>query len=319
MDFNEIVKYKLETLKPRRLTKFIRTEFPSKGMPHSEQDMKKYESLKQLKDDELSFGIASMARIESGFVYSKFAGVIILILSLLLGTYKILFSDYKQPLESEFYFIYTMFCILILLSAVLLDIRIMTTATYFKTLLEQAKVDKVNQSANRSKLANNLIEVQIREWWPIWKKNIYNRQAKNLEEVLLKWSDDELITYITEYFGYWTKRNKIAELQRIRGLDLDIIILGIGRMIEIEESSDNSKIIPGLTTVSTFFATQLIYYLAYENKGNPTLTSVSVGLIFSALIFWGMTWGMNKGRTHRSGAAKYRSYLEQVKSEMEKK
>ncbi|WP_144242601.1 hypothetical protein [Bacillus amyloliquefaciens] len=139
-----------------------------------------------------------------------------------------------------------------------------------------------------------------------------------MDKVLIDWSDEEIIKYITNYFGYWTEKNKKAELQRIRDLDLDTIILGIGRMIEIEESSDNSKIVPGLTSASTFFATQFIYYLAYENKGDPTLISVSAGLIFAMLIFLGLTLGMEKGKRHRSKAAKYKSLLEQVKSEMEK-
>ncbi|MFK8882231.1 hypothetical protein [Bacillus velezensis] len=67
-------------------------------------------------------------------------------------------------------------------------------------------------------------------------------------------------------------------------------------MIEIEESSDNSKIVPGLTSASTFFATQIIYYLAYENKGDLTLISVSAGAIFATLIFLGLTLGMEKGK-----------------------
>ncbi|MCY8466860.1 hypothetical protein [Bacillus atrophaeus] len=154
----------------------------------------------------------------------------------------------------------------------------------------------------------------ISSW--IKKNSRLKKEPKNLDKVLTEWSDEEIIKYIRDYFGYWTKKNKKAELQRIRGLDLDTIILGIGRMIEIEESSDNSKIVPGLTSASTFFATQIIYYLAYENKGDPTLISVSAGAIFATVIFFGLTLGMEKGKRHRSKAAKYRSLLEQVKYEM---
>lgn len=71
VEFSEIVKDQLATAKLRKLTKFIRKEFPAKGQPHSEQE-RKYEALKQLSDNDLSSGIARMVRIESSFDHSKF-------------------------------------------------------------------------------------------------------------------------------------------------------------------------------------------------------------------------------------------------------
>ncbi|MGN9865408.1 hypothetical protein [Bacillus swezeyi] len=154
--------------------------------------------------------------------------------------------------------------------AVVLDKRDMTTASYFKSLLEQAKEDKKNEKEIEKETptpqirSNNRIEVKISNLLPLWKKNNYIKEAQNLEEILLEWSNKELHFYINDYFGYWLSKNKKAELQRIKGLDdLDTIILAIARMKNIEEYTDNSKIIPGLATVTTFFAPQLIQYFAY--------------------------------------------------------
>ncbi|MEC0700434.1 hypothetical protein P8876_13885, partial [Bacillus haynesii] len=143
----------------------------------------------------------------------------------------------------------------------------MTTANYFKELLEQAKADKGNGKENEKDnpisqiRPNNQIEVKILNLLPFWKKNnFYIKEAKNLEEILLEWSNKELAFYISDYFGYWSSKNKKAEMQRIRGLDLDTVILAIARLKNIEEYTDNSKIIPGLATVTTFFAPSLIQY-----------------------------------------------------------
>ncbi|WPP38829.1 hypothetical protein [Bacillus sonorensis] len=152
--------------------------------------------------------------------------------------------------------------------------------------------------------------------WPFWKKNnFYIKEAKNLEEVLLKWTNKELTFYLSDCFGYWSSKDKKAELQRIRGLDLDTVILSIARMKDIEEYTDNSKIIPGLATVTTFFVPQLIQYFAY---GKLTFFSVTFGFIFSLVTLYVFSVNIDFGRTYRARAAQYRSLLEQVKSEMEK-
>ncbi|QZT42833.1 hypothetical protein BAJP3042_09160 [Bacillus amyloliquefaciens] len=155
--------------------------------------------------------------------------------------------------------------------------------------------------------------------WPFWKKNtFYIKQAKSLEEVLFKWKNEEIASYISDRLGYWSTKDKKAELQRIRGLDLDTVILAIARMKDIEEYSDNSKIVPGFTSVSTLFVTHLVYYFAYANEGKPTMASVTIGFMFSVGLFYGITYGMDSSRTCRSRAIQYRSLLEQVKSEIEK-
>ncbi|AZJ45700.1 hypothetical protein EG882_12905 [Bacillus velezensis] len=155
--------------------------------------------------------------------------------------------------------------------------------------------------------------------WPFWKKDtFYIKQAKSLEEVLFKWKNNEIASYISDRLGYWSTKDKKAELQRIRGLDLDTLILAIARMKDIEEYFDNSKIVPGLTSVSTLFVTYLVYYFAYANEGKPTMASVTIGIMFSVGIFYGITYGMDSSRTCRSRAIQYRSLLEQVKSEIEK-
>lgn len=315
MEFIEIVKSQITTPKLRKLIRFIRKEFPSNESLNSEQQWQKFEYLKQLSDKDITSGIAKMARIESGFFYSKYAMFILCILSLSLGSLKFIFMN-TLPIGSEVYFIYLIVCVFTLLSAVILDIRVMTTATYFKTLLEQAKADKKNE---KESLPSSQIEVKIYKVWPFWKKDtFYIKQAKSLEEVLFKWKNNEIASYISDRLGYWSTKDKKAELQRIRGLDLDTLILAIARMKDIEEYFDNSKIVPGLTSVSTLFVTYLVYYFAYANEGKPTMASVTIGIMFSVGIFYGITYGMDSSRTCRSRAIQYRSLLEQVKSEIEK-
>lgn len=318
VEFSEIVKDQLATAKLRKLTKFIRKEFPAKGQPHSEQE-RKYEALKKLSDNDLSSGIARMVRIESSFDHSKFATLFVVILTLLFGAFKVVFVDDKQPLGSGVYFTFTVFAVSLIFIAVGLDKRDMTTASYFKALLEQAKADKTDEKEIEKDTptpqirSNNRIEVNAQTGWLFWKKDNY-KQAKDLDEVLLNWADEEVIKYINDYFGYWTNNSKKAELQRIRGLDLDIIILGIGRMKEIEESSDNSKIIPGLSAGSVLLVTQISIY--YRFISDPYWLGWS--LMLSFVVYCLLLFGIKRGINYRSQAAQYRSLLEQVKSEMEK-
>ncbi|MCY9218173.1 hypothetical protein [Bacillus haynesii] len=321
MEFSEIVKHQLTTTGLRKLTKFIRKEFPAKGQPHSEQ-MKKYEALKKLSHNDLSFGIARMVRIESSFDHSKFAGLFVLIIGSLLGAFKFMLIDNPLPLGGEVYFTFTVFAVSLIFIGVGLDKRDMTTANYFKELLEQAKADKGNEKENGKDnpisqiRPNNQIEVKILNLLPFWKKNnFYIKEAKNLEEILLEWSNKELAFYISDYFGYWSSKNKKAEMQRIRGLDLDTVILAIARLKNIEEYTDNSKIIPGLATVTTFFAPSLIQYFAY---GKLTYFSVIVGFIISLVTLYVFSVKVDFGRTYRANTVQFRSLLEQVKSEMEK-
>ncbi|ASB89204.1 hypothetical protein OZL92_17630 [Bacillus sonorensis] len=144
VEFSEIVKHQLATATLRKLTKFIRKEFPAKGQPHSEQE-RKYEALKKLSDNDLSSGIARMVRIGTSFDHSKFAALFVVILTLLFGVFKVVFVDNKQPLGSGVYFTFTVFAVSLLLIAIGLDKGNMITASYFKTLLEQAKADKGNE------------------------------------------------------------------------------------------------------------------------------------------------------------------------------
>lgn len=327
VEFSEIVKDQLATAKLRKLTKFIRKEFPAKGQPHSEQE-RKYEALKQLSDNDLSSGIARMVRIESSFDHSKFAALFVVILTLLFGAFKIMLIDNPQPLGGEGYFTFTVSSVSLLLIAAVLDKREMTTASYFKTLLEQAKADKTDEKEIEKDTptpqirSNNRIEVKISKLLPLWKKNnFYIKEAQNLEEILLNWPDKELAKYVSDYFGCWSTKNKKVELKRIRDLDLDTIILGIARMKDLEEYSDNSKIVPGFTSLLTFFVTHFVVYVAYQDKdnGDPTFMSVNVGILFSALAFAIASWFMSDGRTQRARATHFRSLLEQVKSELEKK
>ncbi|EFV72363.1 hypothetical protein HMPREF1012_01080 [Bacillus sp. BT1B_CT2] len=315
VEFSEIVKHQLTTTGLRKLTKFIRKEFPAKGQPHSQQ-MKKYEALKKLSDNDLSSGIARMVRIESSFDHSKFAAIFVLIIGSLLGAVKFMLIDNPQPLGGEVYFTFTMFAASLLLIAVVLDKRDMTTASYFKELLEQAKADKGNEKELPSSMtqSSNRIEAKIQTGWLFGKKDNF-KQAKDLDKVFLNWSDVEIISYITSYFGYWTEKNKKAELQRIRGLNLDTIILGIARMKEIEESNDNSKIIPGFSAGLVLIATQAS--ISYRYMKSPLWGSIG-GVLLAFIFYIFVLKGIQHGRNLRSRAVKYRSLLEQVKSEMEK-
>ncbi len=327
VEFSEIVKQQLVTSKSRKLIKFIRKEFPAEGQSYSGH-MDKYEALKQLGDNDLSSGIARMTRIETSFDNSKNAAFLVMIFNLAIGVLKLLTDagvelnniteKFAQGLNATYGLLAIIFAGIIF-GALLIDKNKVTTAAYFKTLLEQAKEDKENgQDSPPSKTSsNNQIKTKISNVCPFWKKDtFYIKEAKNLEEVLLKWSNKELNFYISDCLGYWSSKDKKAELQRIRDLDLDTIILAIARMKDIEEYTDNSKIIPGLITVSTFLVTQFIYYLAYYNKGEAG--SVTIGFIFSVIIFYAFSYVMDNGRTHRARASQYRSLLEQVKSEMEK-
>lgn len=328
--FTELVKHQLVTLKSRQLIKFIRKEFPVKGDNYSDY-MEKYEALKQLTSNDFSAGIARMTRIETSYDNSKNAALLVLIFNLIIGVLKVVISagielnNITDKVAQGLNVAYGLFIIIfagIFFVGLWIDKNKVTTATYFKTLLEQAKSDKENKKDSLSPTKTrsyNQIEVKILKVWPFWKKNnFYIKQAKSLEEVLLQWSNEEVASYISDCLGYWSSKDKKAELQRIRGLDLDTIILAIARMKDIEEHSDNSKVVPGLTSVSTFFVTQLVYYFAYENDGKPTMASVTIGFMFSVGIFYGITYGMDSGRTRRARAVQYRSLLEQVKSEIEK-
>ncbi|MEC0708574.1 hypothetical protein P8881_13625 [Bacillus haynesii] len=177
MEFSEIVKHQLTTTGLRKLTKFIRKEFPAKGQPHSEQ-MKKYEALKKLSHNDLSFGIARMVRIESSFDHSKFAGLFVLIIGSLLGAFKFMLIDNPLPLGGEVYFTFTVFAVSLIFIGVGLDKRDMTTANYFKELLEQAKADKGNEKEHPSSMtqSSNRIEVKIQTGWLFWKRIILSKR-----------------------------------------------------------------------------------------------------------------------------------------------
>ncbi|MCY9431988.1 DUF5677 domain-containing protein [Bacillus spizizenii] len=146
-------------------------------------------------------------------------------------------------------------------------------------------------------------------------KDFY-KQANNLDEILLNWSDYEIASYITYYFGYWTAKNKKAELQRIRGLTFDVLVLGIARMKEIEESNDNSKIIPGFSAGLVLICTQAS--ILYRNMNSPLLGAASAVFV-AFIVYILLIKGIRNGSNLRSRAAKYRSLLEQVLSEKEKK
>ncbi|WHY07615.1 hypothetical protein QNK06_11475 [Bacillus subtilis] len=159
------------------------------------------------------------------------------------------------------------------------------------------------------------VNIEVLESW-INKMSELKEEPKSLDEVLIKWPDAEVIKYISYYFGYWTEQNKKAELQRIRGLDLDTIILAIARMKEIEESQDNSKIIPGVSAGIVLLVNQVSGY--YKDSNDPFWEGVS-SLILAFGVYVFLLFVTKRGSEHRSKAIKYRSLLEQVKSEMEKK
>lgn len=160
-------------------------------------------------------------------------------------------------------------------------------------------------------------EVDIKMWF---KKKKNKKNPDKLNEVLLDWSDEDLIDYIIDSFSYVKTRSSRTELKRIRRLNMDIIVLAIARMKQIEEASDNSKIVPGVLASSTFFATQIIAYLKFDVRDNSPelLLSLSFGVLLSMIIFLLITFGLRKGKDHRSNASRYRSLLEEVKSENNK-
>ncbi|MGG3397704.1 hypothetical protein ABER78_12500 [Bacillus velezensis] len=151
-----------------------------------------------------------------------------------------------------------------------------------------------------------------------FKKKKIKKQTNTLREVLLKWTDEELIEYIIDSFGYFNDKNPRTELNRIRRLDKDTIILAIARMKNIEEAYDNSKLTSGIV-VGTFFIKALVDFLQFniDEKSFEYLLSLSYSVIMAAVFFFLIICGVNKGKTHRSNASRYRSLLEQVKSEKE--
>ncbi|MCF7618676.1 hypothetical protein L3137_15570 [Bacillus sonorensis] len=143
-------------------------------------------------------------------------------------------------------------------------------------------------------------------------KNNPKREPKDLNMVLLEWGDYQIIKYIREYFDYKSDKDKKAELQRIRGLDMDTLILGIARIKEIEEFYDNSKTVPGFVAVSVFMVSQIMNL--YTDDESLKL----FGLVVAYSTFIVLLFSIKRGSSNRSRAVKYRSLLEQVKSEMEK-
>lgn len=148
-------------------------------------------------------------------------------------------------------------------------------------------------------------------WW-IKRRNKLKKEPEDLGEVLLTWPDEEIQKYIRDYFGYSSNKNKKIELHRIRRLDLDTIILGIARMKEIEESFDNSKTVPSFIAATVFMLTQV--FNSYTDEEIYRLFFI----LTSYFIFFVFIFAIKNGSDHRSGAAQYRSLLEQVKSEKEK-
>ncbi|MEC1287269.1 hypothetical protein, partial [Bacillus paralicheniformis] len=182
--------------------------------------MDKYEALKQLDDKDLSSGIARMTRIETSFENSKNAAFFVMIFNLAIGVIKLLTDvgvelnnitdKIAQGLNATYGLVALIFAGIIF-GALLIDKNKVTTAAYFKTLLEQAKDDRGNQKGfpTSETRSNNQIKTKISNWWPIWKKNnFYIKEAKNLEEVLLQWTDKELTFYISECLGYWSSKDK---------------------------------------------------------------------------------------------------------------
>ncbi|CAF1784966.1 hypothetical protein JDW21_21440 [Bacillus subtilis] len=153
--------------------------------------------------------------------------------------------------------------------------------------------------------------------WFIKKK--IKKEPNKLKEVLENWNDEELIEYITDSFSYFHNNNPRIELNRLRGLDKDTITLAIARMIQIEEAYDNSKIASGIV-VGTFFIKAVVDFLKYniDEKSFNYLLSLFYAVVMAAVFFLLVTFGVNKGKKHRSNASRYRSLLEQVKSEKEK-
>lgn len=148
-------------------------------------------------------------------------------------------------------------------------------------------------------------------WW-IRKRNKLKKEPEDLGEVLLTWPDEEIQKYIRDYFGYSSNKNKKIELQRIRRLDLDTVILGIARMKEIEESFDNSKTVPSLIAATVFMLTQIFNYYTDDEMYRLFL------ILVSYIIFFVFLFAIKNGSDHRSRAAQYTSLLEQVKAEKEK-
>ncbi|WP_077736744.1 hypothetical protein [Bacillus sonorensis] len=324
MEFSETVKQQLVTSKSRKLIKFIRKEFPAEGQSYSGQ-IDKYEALKQLDDNDLSSGIARMTRIETSFDNSKNAAFLVMIFNLAIGVFKLLTDagvelnniteKFAQGLNATYGLIATIFAGIIF-GALLIDKNKVTTASYFKTLLEQAKGDRETEkkSSSPKTRSDNRIEVNVQTGWLFWKKDNY-KQAKDLDEILLNWSDIEIISYISANLGYRSTKDKKAELQRIRGLNLDTIILAIASMKEIEETYDNSKIIPGFSAGFVLIVTQSAILYRYMNS--PLWGSFG-GVFLAFLVYYFLIKGIWNGRNLRSRAVKYKSLLEQVKSEMEK-
>ena len=148
-------------------------------------------------------------------------------------------------------------------------------------------------------------------WW-IRKRFKLKKEPEELGEVLLTWPDEEVQKYIRDYFGYSSNKNKKIELQRIRRLDLDTVILGIARMKEIEESFDNSKTVPSFIAATVFMITQVFNLYT----GDETFQLICI--LASYFIFFVFLFAIKNGSDHRSRAAQYRSLLEQVKFEKEK-
>jgi hypothetical protein len=77
-------------------------------------------------------------------------------------------------------------------------------------------------------------------------------KVKDLRDRIILYTDDKLIKYIDEEYGQ-NNSNSVhkfrCNMNTLKKLDKDIIILGISRMKKIEDYNDYSKFAPVLVTL----------------------------------------------------------------------
>ncbi len=152
------LKRNLVEMKSKKLIKFINEEFPGDGHSYSDS-MAKYQVIKQLSHNDLSSGIARMTTLETNFDNSKIGVFLVLIANLMLEALKLSIgstlgidlNDFKDIASRTVNIIYGLLILIFifgLMKALSLDKNRVTTATYFKSLLEQAKAEKEKEKAS---------------------------------------------------------------------------------------------------------------------------------------------------------------------------
>lgn len=127
-------------------------------------------------------------------------------------------------------------------------------------------------------------------------------KVKEVKKIILKGTNKEIQEFVNNHFGNKRSANEImSNLQTLKKLKGDILLLGIARMDHIETDYDHSKYLPSLLALTALLFG--IYLKAFN---------VVWVLFIATLVALQIIFNMLKERRIRATAVYFRSLLIQI-------